>query len=63
MRQDKAFAHQVKRKQGASEEHRAALADFYARQADWKGTCRKCGAKLEGTLREIREHVCGKVPD
>lgn len=28
-------------------------------QSDWWGVCRKCGAHLTGTPKQLRGHVCG----
>lgn len=58
---NRALAHKIARVRGASPEHRERLAEFYAKQNDWRGRCRKCGATLEGTLKEMREHVCGTL--
>lgn len=49
----------LKRKFGMSEEGVAKLRKFNDMQSDWYATCQKCGEKLEGTLKQIKEHVCG----
>jgi hypothetical protein len=27
-------------------------------QADWEGTCSKCGARLKGTIKDLKAHTC-----
>lgn len=43
-----------------SEQKREALNQFNAEQSDWYATCRKCKAKLSGTIAQIKEHKCGE---
>lgn len=43
---------------GASPEARERLKQANEAAKDWRGRCRKCGAELEGTLAELRGHVC-----
>lgn len=43
------------------EEKKQALIEYndeHVRQ--WRGTCQLCGAKLLGTRRKLKEHLCGK---
>lgn len=38
------------------EEARVRLNEFNAKQTDWYATCRVCGARLEGSIAQIKEH-------
>ncbi len=44
--------------QKMSAEAKEKLARFNAQQKDWYGTCRRCGAKLRGSMKELQEHRC-----
>jgi hypothetical protein len=37
----------------------AKMIEFNEAQANWTAHCPKCGVSLKGTLKQIREHVCG----
>lgn len=39
----------------------ADVKKFNNAQTDWYGVCQKCGAYLEGTLAQLREHKCGSL--
>lgn len=41
-----------------SQEARDKLNKYNEAQTDWKGTCRKCGKVVTGSLKDLREHVC-----
>lgn len=41
-----------------STEAKQKLAEFNAAQSDWYGVCRKCGASLRGTIKELKAHKC-----
>ena len=59
---NRALAHKIARVRGASPEHRERLAEFNAKQTDWKARCRKCGKWVEGTLADIlKGHECGTL--
>lgn len=48
----------LSRRYGMAPEAKARV-DEINKKAIWVAHCRKCHAKLEGTLEEIRGHVCG----
>lgn len=41
-----------------AEENRKALEKANAEAADWRATCKKCGAALRGSLTQLRAHKC-----
>lgn len=45
---------------GMTEEKKASLTAFNEAADDWTATCRVCGAKLKGTLAQLREHKHGQ---
>lgn len=30
----------------------------YEKFTDWRGVCKKCGRPLQGTLADLRAHMC-----
>ena len=42
---------------------REARNEYLERQSDWSGDCQRCGAKLRGTLAQIRAHVCPEAEE
>ncbi len=54
----KAFSFSTALRKG-SEKAAEELAAFNNAQTDWYGTCRKCGVELKGSLKTLKEHVCG----
>lgn len=46
-------------KREMSKEAKEALEKALNSQKDWEATCRKCGQKLTGSLKELKEHSCG----
>lgn len=48
----------LNRRVGLRPEGQESLTAFNNAQNDWRGVCRRCGAALEGTLVELREHRC-----
>jgi hypothetical protein len=43
-----------------SDKARAALNAKNEEFTDWRGKCRRCGAELTGSLKQLREHSCGE---
>ena len=41
-----------------TKEGQEALRERMEALDDWHGKCRRCGEKLYGTLKQLREHVC-----
>lgn len=58
MGERKAIEAALHRRFGMSPEDKAELSKIHAAQTDWKGQCRKCRAVLEGTLEQLKGHVC-----
>lgn len=56
--EQKAIEHAMQLRLGMPEEDAARLAAFNEEQHDWWGVCSKCGVRLEGSLKELREHSC-----
>ena len=48
----------LRRKSGVSPEHLERMRTHNEDQQDWKAKCRSCGEKLEGSIEELRGHVC-----
>lgn len=42
-----------------SEEAARRLQEFHAAANDWRGRCRLCGEELEGSIEDLKGHVCG----
>lgn len=49
------------RMRGMSPEGRAHLNEHNRQRTDWVGTCRKCGARLHGSIKDLEEHRCDIV--
>lgn len=57
-RRRKAIETALRRRAGATPGHAAKVSDHMLAQADLVTDCRACGARLRGTLDEIRAHAC-----
>lgn len=49
-------------KRKTSQKHTEWLNNYNAQQNDWWGKCRLCGAKVQGTIAQIKEHKCDGIP-
>lgn len=42
--------------------HAKALHEAWDTMADWWGKCKRCGARVQGTPKALREHTCEVKP-
>lgn len=61
MRDQRAREVRMRRMMGVSREHAADVSRELAGKDDWRGTCKGCGAELQGTIDDLRDHRCGEV--
>lgn len=49
----------LQRRYGASPVAVDIMRAMDRQSTDWYTVCRKCGAKIEGSVSQIKEHSCG----
>lgn len=60
-RDKRARVAKLSRMRGMSSEALKSLNEHNRQRSDWTSVCRKCGARLHGTIDQITEHRCGVI--